>query len=127
MVIKQYDELGWIIKQILLKLDGFVIIFYYDKKSNLIKKQDWFGKIIEYMYNSDNMFIGFKGLDILVLYMYDEMGCRMLMMDDYGKMIYLYCDMDGVFSGFVFLDGIQLEYENNIQQWLGYMFIDVNG
>ncbi|MEC0108162.1 polymorphic toxin type 47 domain-containing protein [Paenibacillus taichungensis] len=125
-VTKHYDELGRIIKQTPPTLDGSATTFYYDKKSNLIKKQDRLGKITEYTYNSDNMLTGFKGPDTSVSYTYDEMGRRTSMADDHGKTTYSYRDTDGVLSGLAFPDGTKLEYENNTQQRLGYTLTDVN-
>lgn len=126
-VTKQYDELGRIIKQTPPKLDGSVTTYYYDKKSNLIKKQDRLGKITEYTYNSDNMLTGYKGPDTSVSYTYDEMGRRTSMTDDHGKTTYSYRDTDGMLSGLTFSDGTQLEYENNTQQRLGYTLTDAKG
>ncbi|MEW4426841.1 RHS repeat-associated core domain-containing protein [Paenibacillus pabuli] len=126
-VTKQYDELGRIIKQTPPKLDGSATTFYYDKKSNLIKKQDRLGKITEYTYNSDNMLTGFKGPDTSVSYTYDEMGRRTSMTDDHGKTTYSYRDTDGMLSGLAFPDGTELKYENNTQQRLGYILTDANG
>lgn len=126
-VTKQYDELGRIIKQTPPKLDGSATTFYYDKKSNLIKKQDRLGKITEYTYNSDNMLTGFKGPDTSVSYTYDEMGRRTSMTDDHGKTTYSYRETDGMLSGLAFPDGTELQYENNTQQRLGYTLTDANG
>ncbi|MEW4426847.1 DUF6531 domain-containing protein [Paenibacillus pabuli] len=126
-VTKQYDELGRIIKQTPPKLDGSATTFYYDKKSNLIKKQDRLGMITEYTYNSDNMLTGFKGPDTSVSYTYDEMGRRTSMTDDHGKTTYSYRETDGMLSGLAFPDGTQLEYENNTQQRLGYTLSDAKG
>ncbi|WP_433707212.1 RHS repeat-associated core domain-containing protein [Paenibacillus illinoisensis] len=126
-VTKQYDELGRIIKQTPPKLDGSATTFYYDKKSNLIKKQDRLGKITEYTYNSDNMLTGFKGPDTSVSYTYDEMGRRTSMTDDHGKTTYSYRETDGMLSGLAFADGTELQYENNTQQRLGYTLTDANG
>ena len=126
-VTKQYDELGRIIKQTPPKRDGSATTFYYDKKSNLIKKQDRLGKITEYTYNSDNMLTGFKGPDTSVSYTYDEMGRRTSMTDDHGKTSYSYRETDGMLSRLSFPDGTELEYENNTQQRLGYTLTDANG
>ncbi|WP_336763652.1 polymorphic toxin-type HINT domain-containing protein [Paenibacillus sp. USHLN196] len=126
-VTKQFDELGRIIKQIPPMLDGSATTFYYDKKSNLIRKQDRLGKITEYTYNSDNMLTGFKGPDTSVSYTYDEMGRRTSMTDNHGKTTYSYRDTDGMLNGLTFPDGTQLGYENNTQQRLGYTLTDAQG
>ncbi|WP_053061619.1 RHS repeat-associated core domain-containing protein [Paenibacillus sp. VT-400] len=126
-VTKQYDELGRLIKQTHPSPAGYATTLYYDKKSNLIKKQDRLGKVTEYTYNSDNMLTGMKAPDTNVSYTYDEIGRRTSMTDDHGKTTYSYQAADGMLNGLTFPDGTRLDYENNTQQRLGYTLTDAKG
>ncbi|MDR6720566.1 RHS repeat-associated core domain-containing protein [Paenibacillus sp. 2003] len=126
-VTKQYDELGRLIKQTPPILDGSATSYYYDKRSNLIKKQDRLGKVTEYTYNSDDMLTSMKAQDTSVSYTYDHVGRRTSMTDDHGKTTYSYQVSDGMLNGLTFPDGTQLNYENNTQQRLGYTLTDNKG
>ncbi|MGF9698661.1 RHS repeat-associated core domain-containing protein [Paenibacillus sp. MABNR03] len=126
-ITKEYDELGRLIKQSHPSPAGYTTTYYYDKKNNLIKKQDRLGKIIEYTYNSDDMLTTMKASDTSVSYTYDEIGRRTSMADDHGKTIYSYRTTDGMLNGLTFPDGTQIDYENNNQQRLGYILTDTQG
>ncbi|MDQ0172398.1 RHS repeat-associated core domain-containing protein [Paenibacillus tundrae] len=126
-VTKQYDELGRLIKQTPPILDGSATSYYYDKRSNLVKKQDRLGQVIEYTYNSDNMLTSMMAPDTSVSYTYDNVGRRTSMTDDHGKTTYSYQVSDGMLDGLTFPDGTQLSYESNTQQRLGYTLTDAQG